>query len=123
MEKFTSEIMKQHRELITNICRLPWRGDRRDGTVKYALLSADGDEVLKVDHKNAESGFLSIHGDDDEKYVMVAANNYPYALDEIARLQQEVAAHKAVLTRIIKDNPDRLSHSDVIRMLDEERKQ
>ncbi len=47
----------------------PWRGDRNDGTVKYAILAGEHEApivVLSVDHKNGTYGFGCGYGDPDE---------------------------------------------------------
>jgi len=48
------------RELVESATPGPWRGDRNDGTVKYAILAGEHDApivVLTCDYKNACYGF------------------------------------------------------------------
>jgi hypothetical protein len=58
----------------------PWVGDRHDGTVKYEMRSAGGTLVLRVDHKNATSGFLGPNAIADEQLVLHAHADIGYLL-------------------------------------------
>lgn len=88
----------------------PFRGDRFDGTVKYAILAfidpskteytpAHQDEtitVLEVDHKNGTSGFRT--DNKDEELVIHALNNYASLGSWAARWAKVVEAAEAWLT-------------------------
>jgi hypothetical protein len=83
----TGEQIKSARELIGKIIKLPWCGDRYDGTVKYSIRgNANSEVVLRIDCNNEEYG---IAGDNEELYIFEACNNYPAALDEIEKLMLE----------------------------------
>ena len=90
---------EQELEAIRQRCEAatpgPWIGDRNDGTIKYAMLGGkDGQaEVLKVDHKNGESGFYC--GDEvpyeqceaNEEFVKHSRQDIPALLAEVKRLK------------------------------------
>jgi hypothetical protein len=60
---------EEARGLLEGATPGPWRGDRNDGTVKYAIFAGDEEApvvVLSVDHKNGTYGFGCGYGDEDE---------------------------------------------------------
>lgn len=67
----------------------PWKGDRYDGTVKYALLAADGTPVIKGDNGNSNSGPFGIANEEDEKYLMLAHPTAVLALLALIEAQQK----------------------------------
>lgn len=88
----------------------PFRGDRFDGTVKYAILAAvdpakavytpeHQDEfrtILEVDHKNGTSGFRDDH---TEPLVLHALNHYA----ALCRAVIDAGEREAKLERGIRD--------------------
>ena len=95
---------EQVRELLAGATPGPWRGDRNDGTVKYAIIGADGRYVMTCDHKNGRYGFVvgdewgDVVGgehDADERLTLAAPDLAADLLDaraEIARLTADLAA-------------------------------
>ena len=69
----------------------PWRGDRLDGTVKYEVLGADDVQVLRVDHKNGEFGFLSDNSMSDERFVLASRTLVPALVAEVLRWRRQWA--------------------------------
>lgn len=65
----------------------PWKGDRYDGTVKYELLDANDNTVIRGDNGNSDAGPFSITGEDDEKFIL-AAN--PAAILELLAIQAQL---------------------------------
>jgi len=94
-------------ELLAKSTRGPWRGDRFDGTVKYAILAGDEADpvvVLTVDHKNATYGFgccddgfsnLSANGDGDELLTLAAPDLAADLIDARATIDALTAELKA----------------------------
>lgn len=76
----------------------PWRGDRHDGSIKYAMYGADDTAVLTVDHKDATSGFLGDRCVADEEFVLHSRADVSWLLAEIERLRSELEAAKATST-------------------------
>ncbi len=74
----------------------PWRGDRLDGTVKYEVLGADDVQVLRVDHKNGEFGFLSDNSTGDERFVLASRHLVPALVVEVLRWRV-TAAHRQIV--------------------------
>jgi len=68
----------------------PWKGDCRDGFVKYAVYGSDGTLVLRVDHKNYESGFIGECSVEDESFVLHAPTDVPALVAEVRRLRVEL---------------------------------
>ena len=50
----------------------PWKGDRYDGTVKYELLDANDNAVIKGDNGNSGDGGYGITNYEDEVYLKAA---------------------------------------------------
>lgn len=67
----------------------PWKGDRYDGTVKYELLDANDNTVIRGDNGNSDAGPFGITGEDDEKFIL-AAN--PAAILELMAIQEQLVA-------------------------------
>lgn len=65
----------------------PWKGDRYDGTVKYELLDANDNTVIRGDNGNSDAGPFGITGEDDEKFIL-AAN--PAAILELLAIQAQM---------------------------------
>lgn len=76
----------------------PWKGDRYDGTVKYELLDANDNTVIRGDNGNSDAGPFGIAGQDDEKFIL-AAN--PAAILELLAIQaQLVGALQVMLPKV-----------------------
>ena len=97
------EIARAGLELAEKATPGPWRGDRWDGTVKYAVLAAPEPnasfteetaeqwiEILTVDHKNGTAGFDGPQASDNEALVLHAGTHY-------AALCRALLAQKAVV--------------------------
>ena len=67
----------------------PWHGDGNGGRVKYSVYGANEALVLRVDHKNAESGFLGDNAENDEAFVLAVRAAVPALLAEVERLNGE----------------------------------
>lgn len=74
-----------------------WKGDRKDGTVKYRMFSQECEcvelwecphVVLDVDHKNGTSGFRGLLGEENEKLVKALHSAFP----EMAKALREAWA-------------------------------
>ena len=113
MSTFTPEFIKQQREMIGKVSKLPWRGDRMDGSIKYGVFAADhhpdngyDDAVLMADPGvETDSGFVWAGNFRNEEYFFAAANNYPAALAEIERLRGALQNVIEAAGRI-SDSPD-----------------
>ena len=66
----------------------PWRGDMHDGGVKYAVLGADGLAVIRCDHKNGGSGFVTDAGEADAALVIETVNTLPDLLSALRRMDE-----------------------------------
>jgi hypothetical protein len=75
----------------------PWKGDCRDGSVKYTVRGSDGTLVLRVDHKNGDFGFVGERERDDESFVLHARSDIPALVAEVRRLRAELAALSGAL--------------------------
>ena len=87
----TQEHLEQWRALADAATPGPWRGDTDRGELKYAVLGGDRELVIKVDHKNAESGFVGDNGENDGAFVLAARTAVPALLAEVERLRAENA--------------------------------
>lgn len=72
----------------------PWKGDRYDGTVKYELLDANDNTVIRGDNGNSDAGPFGITGEDDEKFILAA--NPAAVLELLAIKAQLVEALKGL---------------------------
>lgn len=90
MSKFTAEFIQQQREIAAKASVLPWHDDGS------SILNRDSNSIIvkswggyyEEDFPNAKN---------NTPYIVAAANNYPDALDEIERLQTEIAALRLAL--------------------------
>ena len=57
--------------------------------MKYAVYGSDGTLVLRVDHKNYESGFIGERSVGDESFVLHAPTDVPALVAEVRRLRAE----------------------------------
>lgn len=94
----------------------PWRGDRDDGTIKYAVLGYRDETIIAVDHKNGTSGFLGDNGDNDEKFVTAAREAMPALLAEVKRQAERAEAAEALAARLRKYNEDLASERNSLQM-------
>lgn len=78
----------------------PWKGDRYDGTVKYELLDANDNTVIRGDNGNSDAGPFGITGEDDEKFIL-AAN--PAAILELLAIQAQLVAALTEYKRLYEE--------------------
>lgn len=78
----------------------PWKGDRFDGTVKYALLAADGTPVINGDNGNSNCGPFGIVNEEDERYLKAA---HPTAILALLAL---IDAQNKRIAELVEDNKE-----------------
>jgi hypothetical protein len=77
----------------------PWKGDRYDGTVKYTVLDANDDPVIRGDNGNSDSGPFGIDKEEDEAYLLGC---HPAAVLELIAEVERVRADAARYQHIRK---------------------
>jgi hypothetical protein len=90
---FTPELIAEHRRIAAEVNAGKWTEyEDDDGTVG---IQSDADHIIVIG--NLEGSCRTCHL--IQQYGPIAANNYPAALAEIARLRQGLtAAHNALLS-------------------------
>jgi len=96
-ETITPERVEELREAMARMTPAPWRGDRYDGTVKYAMLGAGEATVVASDDGNATSGPYGFMQEADERGVMLLRNESSRLLDALeAAWERERALREAL---------------------------
>jgi len=114
------EIARAGLELAEKATPGPWRGDRWDGTVKYAVLAAPEPnasfteetaeqwiEILTVDHKNGTSGFDGPQASENEALVLHAGTHYAALCRAVIEAEQTRLAQKAVVEAAVEQERQR----------------
>ena len=70
-------------QLLTKGSPIPWKGDRKDGSVKYNMLDANGNTVVHGDNGNSEHGPFGILCQNDTELIMSLINAAPALLDVV----------------------------------------
>ncbi|MFN0318379.1 MAG: hypothetical protein ACKVQA_25420 [Burkholderiales bacterium] len=100
-------------ELEAKATPAPWRGDRYDGTVKYAIRNGKH-HVFNVNCDPCEDAEYLTYGDEDTELTMAARNALPDLLAEIRTLRATLADavaksgewRDAIISRAIIDGMD-----------------
>ena len=85
------------RALLEAATPRPWKGDRYDGTIKYAVLGGDNRQyfVFGINYGGDldEAGYKVFnYGNEDETLMLEAVNALPGLIDEVERLRAALAA-------------------------------